>query len=417
MQRIVNFFAGHVRLEVECAYPERFMNLCAQNDISFWGLTRVDEITVHVTMTMKNYRKLKPLLEHLPAQVKPLKRAGAPVFVWRMRKRYALLAGLILTLAFTWVMSLYIWDLQVEGNETVPTAAILSVLEELGVGIGSFGPHVDPESLRHKALLELEDLSWITVNVNGSRATVIVRERIHAPPMITEEVATAVYATQSGIVDQMIIWGGVPLVEVGDTVAMGQDLVTGRIDSITQETRFVRADAQIFARTWYERSMSMPLEHIEKVYTGESSTKSRIFLGQRGINLFFDGRISYITYDKIVKRSDFHLFGGIVLPIRRERRVYTAYEPVVTRLDETAAALFLQEQLLARLEAQIGPLGQVLSTEFEVEIAHGVVTVHLRAACLEQIADIRRLREDEMVVLPPIPEENEEFVWSRNELT
>lgn len=414
MQRIVNFFAGHVQLEVECAYPERFMNLCAQNDISFWDLIRIDSITVQVTTTMKSYRKLQPLLDSLAARVKPIKRAGVPIFFRRIRKRYALLAGLVFTLAATWVMSLYIWDIRVEGNETVSAAMILGTLEELGVGIGSFGPGVDPESLRHQVLLELEDLSWITVNVNGSRATVIVRERIHAPPMIPAGVATSVFATRSGIIDQIMVWAGTPLVEVGDTVVMGQDLVTGRMDSQAQGTRFVRADAQIFARTWYMFSMSTPLEHVEKVYTGETSTKSIIFFGQDRINLFFDSRNSHITYDKMVKESDFHLPGGIILPIRHERRTYTAYEPVVTRLDETTAALFLQEQLLTKLEEHIGPGGQVLSTEFEVEIRQDMVIVHLRAECREQIADLRRLREEEMVALPPIPEENEESVWSRN---
>ena len=405
MQRIVNFMVGHVCLEVTTAYPERFMNLCAQNDISFWNLIRVDAVTIQVTMTLRNYRKLRPLLTNLNAEVKQVKRTGVPVFLRRLRKRYVLLAGLLITLATTWIMSLYIWDIRVEGNEAVPAAVILGALEEAGVGIGSFGPDINPESLRHQVLPGLEDVAWFTVNVNGSRATVIVRERVHAPQMFPEGVATAVYATRSGIIDQMIIWEGVPLVELGDTVVMGQDLISGRIESEAMGTRFVRADAQIFARTWYELSMSMPLTFVEKAYCGEGSTKSIIFFGRSRINLFFDSGNSYITYDKIVKESDFVLPGGIVLPIRLERRIYMRYEPVVTRLDETTAALFLQEQLLRRLEELIGPNGQVLSTRFEVEIGNDIVTVHLEAECREQIAARRRLREDEMAALPPLTEE------------
>jgi len=411
VQTIVNFFAGHVRLEVTTAYPERFMNLCAQNDISFWNLERVDTVTVQVTMTFWNYRKLRPLLGNLSAEVKQVRRSGVPVFLRRVRRRYVLLAGLIVTLAATWVMSLYIWDIRVEGNEAVPAAVILGALAEAGVGIGSFGPEINPESLRHRILPQLDDVAWFTVNVNGSRATVIVRERVHAPEMFSEGVATAVYATRSGVIDQMIIWEGLPLVEVGDTVVMGQDLVSGQVDSLTMGTRFVRADAEIFARTWYEVSMSIPLAYVEKAFCGEVSTKSIIFFGRSRINIFFDSGNSYIAYDKIVKEADFVLPGGIVLPIRLERRIYTRYEPVVTRLDETTAALFLQEQLLAGLSELIGPTGQVLSTRFEVEIGDGVVTVHLRAECREQIAARRRLREDEMAAIPPITEESEVTAW------
>jgi len=383
------------------------MNLCAQNDISFWDLVRVDEVTVQVTMTIRSHRKLRPLLTNLNAEVGQIKKAGAPVYLRRLRGRSVLLCGLILTLAATWIMSLYIWDIRIEGNETIPAAVILHALDDAGVGIGTFAPGIDVETLRHRMLIDLADLSWITVNVNGSRATVIVRERIHPPSMFPEDVATAVYAMRSGVIDQIIVWNGTPLVEVGDTVVMGQDLLSGRMESLAHGTRFVRADAQVYARTWYELSMTMPLEWIEKAYTGEVSTRHILFFGRNRINLFFNSRNSHITYDKIVKQSDFVLPGGIVLPIRLERRIYSAYEPVVTRLDETTAALFLQTQLLERLEELIGPSGQVLSTDFTVEIGTGIVTVHLRAECREQIASVRRLREDEMPLSPSITEETE----------
>jgi len=252
--------------------------------------------------------------------------------------------------------------------------------------------------LRNEVLLKLEKLSWITVNVTGSRATVIVRERIPLPEMFPEGVATAVYATGSGVVDQMMIWEGVPLVAVGDTVVIGQDLVSGRMDSIASGTRFVRADAQIYARTWYTLSMSIPLDFSEKTYTGSVSTKSTIFFGQSRINLFFDSRISYRSYDKIIEQSGFALPGGLLLPIRLERRIYTEYELISARLDEMRAAVELQERLLARLNVLIGPWGQILATSFSMEVAEGLVTVCLEAECLEQIAAIRRLSEDEMVI-------------------
>ena len=405
MQSVINLLGDKVRVTVECAYPTEFLNLCAAHAIGLWDVSRRDEVTLDVSMTARAYRRLRPLLEGHHMEVHAVHRRGAPILLRQIRKRYVFLIGLVLALTVTWVMSLYILEIQVEGNELVPQAVILSAMADVGVEIGAFGLGINPEIIRHEVLLQLEDVAWITVNRNGSRATVIVRERIHPPDRIPEEEKTAVYATRGGIIDEMVIWEGVPLIELGDTVEMGQDLITGRVETLAYGTVFVRADARIYARTWYTLSMSMPLERFEKVYTGEVSTKSRIFFGESRINLYFDSGISYRTYDKIVETSDFVLPGGIVLPIRRERRVYTAYDPVVTRLDETTAALYLQERLLERLEELIGPTGQVLSTRFEVEIGDGVVTVQLRAECREQIAALRRLREEEMVVTPPLTEE------------
>jgi len=405
VQKVINFFAGNIRLTIECAYPERFVNLCAAERIGLWDLVRIDEVTMGVTMTFRAYKKLKPLLGRVQAEVQKTKKQGIPIFLWRLRKRYALLTGLVIALAVTWIMSLYIWDIRVEGNETVPEAVILSVLDDLGVGIGSFGPGIEPPVIRNQALLELEDVEWLTINRNGSRAVVIIRERTHPPDRIPEDIPSAVYATQSGMIDQMIVWEGTPLVELGDTVEMGQDLITGRVDSLARGTYFGRADARIYARTWHSLSMSMPLEFYEKVYTGEISTKSIIFFGESRINLFFDSGISYITYDKIVERFDFTLPGGIVLPIRRERRIYTQFEKAPHRIDETRAALMLQERLIEQLRAHIGPAGEVLRTDFRVEVGEGMITVHLEAECREQIAALRRLDEEELIITPPITEE------------
>ena len=405
MQKVLNFFAGNIRLTIECAYPERFMNLCAAEAIGFWDLVRVDEVTIEVTMTLRAYKKLKPLLNRVQAEVQKEKKQGVPTFLWRLRKRYALIAGLVIALTTTWIMSLYIWDIRVEGNQAVPQTVILSVLDELGVGIGSFAPSVEPPVIRNQALLQLEDVEWLTININGSRATVIVRERVHPPDRIPEDIPTAVYATQGGIIDRMVISQGTPLVELGDTVEMGQDLITGRVDSLARGTYFGRAEGRIYARTWYTLSMSMPLELYEKVYTGEVSTKSIIFFGENRINIFFDSSISYRTYDKIVEQSDFVLPGGIVLPIRRERRIYTQFEKIPHRIDETRAALILQERLLERLKEHIGSTGEILRTDFRVEVKEGLIIVHLEAECREQIAALRRLREEELIITPPITEE------------
>ena len=72
--------------------------------------------------------------------------------------------------------------------------------------------------------------------------------------------------------------------------------------------------------------------------------------------------------------------------------------------------MILQERLLDRLREQIGREGQIVRTDFRVEVEAGVITVHLEAECREQIAAIRRLNEEELVVTPPNTEE-EETVW------
>ena len=48
MQKLINFLRGSVRLEVTGAFPERFLNLCAQAGIGFWELEWPDGTTLRL---------------------------------------------------------------------------------------------------------------------------------------------------------------------------------------------------------------------------------------------------------------------------------------------------------------------------------------------------------------------------------
>ena len=39
MRRAVNFLRGSVEVEASGPFPERFLNLCAQRGVVFWGVT------------------------------------------------------------------------------------------------------------------------------------------------------------------------------------------------------------------------------------------------------------------------------------------------------------------------------------------------------------------------------------------
>ena len=48
MGRTVNYLKGSVLLEVEGKFPERFVNICADNNVEFWNLERIEEDKLRV---------------------------------------------------------------------------------------------------------------------------------------------------------------------------------------------------------------------------------------------------------------------------------------------------------------------------------------------------------------------------------
>jgi len=395
MKSAVNFLIGSVRVRAECPYPERVMNICAQNNIPFWDYERTGPTTVEFSVYYSGYRKLGDLAPRAGFSIERARKKGVPFFLWRLRRRHALLIGLVVTLLAVWTLSLFVWEIEVKGNETVSTREILEVLEELGVGIGSFGPTVSTEAIANDALLRIPKLQWIAVNVSGSRAEVLVRERIDKPEILDKTKPIMVYAVKSGVITRMSVLEGMKVCKEGDTVQAGDLLVTGIMDSIASGKRTVHAMAEVWARTWYDLSASMPLKMTEKAYTGREKTKTALFFAGGRLNLYFNSGIGFADYDKMTTVKRLTLPTGNVLPIAVVKETYREYAPQESEMALLQAEQILQKRLLARLRRHIGD-GEITSTSFTSSLHNGVLTVTLSAECKEQIAAERPFTPEEM---------------------
>ena len=316
------------------------------------------------------------------------------------------MAGLLLALTVTRVMALFVWDISVYGNEDVPTAKIMRALSKFGFEYGAFGPRVCSEELADKMILEIPELSWFAVNIRGSRADVLVRERIPVPDIVDVNTPAVVIAAKSGIITKMSVLEGTPLVGVGDTVEKGDMLVSGLLGSRSLKTRAVHALAEIEARTWYEMSSQMPVETIVKRYSGEEKKRHSLTILQNRINFYWNSGISWTDYDKITEERYLTLPGEITLPVKIVTETYTEYKPLSSQQIRESMELVLKANLIRRLEKAVSG-GAVSAISWDVKEESCVMTVTLNAECIEQIAVSVELSESELhQAAPPavIPE-------------
>ena len=176
-----NYLRGSVRLQCESSAPERILNLCAVHDIPFWDVYWQTAERFTLRTTRAGARRLEQAAAETDAALTQLDEQGAPLVLHRARRRYVLWAALGLALVLFWYGNTFIWDFQVSGNETVPTEEILRALETNGVTIGTRALSFDQEELRNHVLLELGDISWLSVNIKGCTAPVQVVERRRPP--------------------------------------------------------------------------------------------------------------------------------------------------------------------------------------------------------------------------------------------
>ena len=384
LRHITNLLKGEITARVESGFPERILNLCAEQGVQFWNINWESGVSFTFSLTRRDWKKLRRLAKRLDCNLTPVSWRGTPFFLGRMRRRYGLWITLTLCTLALFYSSFFIWDFSIEGNESVSEQEILRALDSCGVKFGSFGYGINSFQIRNDLLLKLPKLSYIAINVRGCRAYVQVRERVEPPQIISRQEPGNTIAKKDALVTSIQPWDGEKQVLPGTVVTEGQLLISGVVENDYSGTRFLRGMGEVYGRTWYSLVCKVPLTVQQKVYTGEVITRKAILIGKKRINLYIDSSISGNTCDKIISQEQCTLPGDIPLPVTIVIETFHIYEIVPTVRSEKDALVLADTVLTSRLAAYLNG-GTVHSRELTCEALGDILLCTLTAECEEQI--------------------------------
>ena len=384
-RKVLNYLRGQVTVEVESAAPERVLNLCAAHGIPFWGLTWLSELRLRAAIDRAELPRLREVLTRTDAVLTVVRTEGAPE-VWRQyRRRYVLLAAAAVLAAVLALGSTHIWAFQVTGNDTVPTETILRTLEKYGVALGARS-RIDQETLRNQVLLELPDVVWLTVNMRGCTAHVQVVERQRPPHLYTDGEITNVVAARDGLVTGVQALDGEAQVMAGSTVTAGQVLISGVVDSDRRGYRLLHGMGQVWARTWYELSVSVPLTVREKGRETGAVTRLAVDVGRNRIKIYGKGSMTGPDCDKMTLYHQARLPFGLTLPVTLVTERTVRYAAGETERSQEEARAEGEAQLMAQLRTALAQRdGNLLHHRFDAVRQGKWLVVTLHAECEEQI--------------------------------
>ncbi len=391
LKKAVKLLRGSVCVCAKSAYPERMLNLCSARGIEFWDVRWIDDTALSFCVARGDLRALRRAAEGCGAEISIERTAGTPFFFARLRRRHALFAGGILCAALLLVNSLFIWDFEVTGNETVPTETILHALREHGVHRGTFIYSFRSQDICNRVLPELKDLCWVAVNVRGCKAYVQVRERVRAPERVNESEPTNVIAAKPGLITKVRALDGEKRVLPGTSVQQGQLLIAGVVDTGGTEkpsvtTRFLAGKGEVWARTWYDLTVRVPLTYEKKVYTGKEKRSHTLIWGENRLKIGAKGSsICNVDCDKIKNQTQWTLFGLLALPVTWETETLLPYELEITPRSRADAEAQGKDVLETYLAALLGETGSVTQRRFSTAVEGDTLVVTLSAECEEQI--------------------------------
>ncbi len=384
MEKLYNLARGTVRLEISGAEPERILNFCAENGVEFWDTSPKAEYAMQITVHAADYPLLQSQNGKNGVELRLIAGRGGKNITASMKRRLALCIGVGVCTMLLALSSLFVWRIDITGNDTVSDGVILRALSECGVKNGTFWPALSSDEVRSDMLMKLPDIAWLSVNVHNSCAEIVIHERIEKPDIVNEAEYVDVKAAKSGYVTKLSVLEGKALVQVGDTVSKGDTLISGTVDSETADDRQVHAMGSVQARTWYEINAQTPLYESAKTEKRHTRTSLSLVFGKNLIKFTTDSRNNSLSCAKINKLRYAALSGAFTLPVGIIKQESTEFTIQKQRIDENAAIERLKQNLLTELKCRIGD-GSVSQTSFSVSKSDELLTVTLRAECIENI--------------------------------
>lgn len=319
VRKLIHWLFGYLTIHISGSSPERFINLCSYKRLYIWNIVRDNE-NYQFNLSARNYKKLKPIFRKTRLVPKIKKKHGLPFFMKRNRKRKGFFVGVLICTILVYLMSLYIWNIEVLGGYKYTPEALIKFLGENDIKVGIKKKLIDGNRIEEDIRLAYEDIGWVSVEVKGTRLIIKITETNMPAPIKDATAPSHIVASKNAVIKEIVTRTGTPLVKAGDVVRKGDIIVSGVVEVMDDfegiiDKKPVVASADILCRSYYDYNDSFSLNHTVKMYTNKQ--KRGLYIAPLGRKLFlYKPSISYDMYDIIISDNILHISNSFYLPFQ-----------------------------------------------------------------------------------------------------
>lgn len=397
-----NYLHGYVMIRVTGFSVERFVNLAALKGIYIWDVYP-DGTGINMKVSIHGFRLLKECGRKTKCRFKIIEKKGLPFALNKYKKRKILGIGIIVFVIGLYVLSSFIWVVEIEGNSRVENEKILQSCEKMGLEPGSLKFKVNTKAISDGLITEFENISWVGVKITGTNIKISIVETIPETKIVDRVTPCDIVAKKDGIIIGIATSAGTPLVKQGDVVQAGDILVSSEISIKSGDEEvgreYVKAEAVVQAKLWYELKDELELKYNEKVYSGETKKDISFVLGDKNINIV-KPNIKYDNFDEVAIYEKPLAIGDYQFPVSISESEYREYHLV----EKTRTVEQAKEELKAiigkKANELLGINGSILNTEIAFDevgtklTAQAVVTVTERIDERKEYQNTGRDSED-----------------------
>jgi similar to stage IV sporulation protein len=407
----MSYIIGYVTVLVRGGDIEKFINLAVSRGIYLWDITWVADNEILVKVRLSAVRPLRHIGRRARCRFYFQEREGLPFVLSRLRRRKALVAGAVLFAVSLYLLSSMVWFIEVRGNQDVSGAEILSAAQRAGLHKGTMKWTLSQTAVEEAIRDQLPAVSWAAVYVEGTRVVIEIAEKT-----LPDDDGTGpahLVASKEGLIKEMLVLSGNPLVKEGDTVLKGQVLISGEIPPPVQEENpgigvpelaeplpgpeYVRAKGIVRARVWYDGYGEISLVETGQKRSGRLASAFCIKLQGKEIIVIGPGKVPFEAFqsETVAKRT--LQWRNINLPVELITRKHYELVDFRTEHSRAEALVLARGKALAGIREHLPRDAKVLEERVEEVNAgrpEGIIRVKAFVETLEDIGAIEPFKPE-----------------------
>jgi len=380
LKRLLQYILGFVVIHIQGHNVERFLNLASHRGISIWDIYWIDPNTVRAKVILSGIKPLRHVARISRCRFQIRKKTGVPFIIRYFCRRKMLALGAVIFVMALYLLSSFIFFIDVSSPEplkNVNPQMVKRLAAEKGIIVGRPKWMMDFKETEKYLINKIPYLTWVGIHTKGTRIEIEIVEKILPDPGEKDKTPGNIVALKDGVIKEILVMKGQPLVSPGDTVAKGEVLISGIIQpeavseadqsdiSHGNQGEKVRADGIVRARVWYSGYGEWPEVETGKRSTGKEMQKIMVAWKNKSITLWGPEKSPYQLSISSSRKREFHLGRNISLPVEvviityKEQETYQKIWGTEGALNKAAQAA------LQAAKRQIPPLAQVVSQEIK----------------------------------------------------
>lgn len=219
--------------KVEAVAPFRALDKLARRGVCVYDVQKISPVCLKFRAKSKESKKIFAIFRGSCYTVTKCGSVRLKRLTDALLRRPGAVAGALLFFALGFASNFFVLDIRVEGSGARYAERAVQILRENGLYL--FAPFGQDKAAGAGAqLLSLPGIVFADVEKSGCVVTVTLEESEETPVPAQKR---ALKASAAGVVEELTVLRGIPLVRAGDTVEEGQTLVGGFFETESGERK------------------------------------------------------------------------------------------------------------------------------------------------------------------------------------